>query len=35
MLLSPNPQIQPAVKEDLAFLFHGDQKVRLVAVNTD
>jgi len=35
MLLSPNPQIQPAFKKDLARLFNGNKQIRLVAVNTN
>jgi hypothetical protein len=35
MLLSPNPQLQTAFKEDLARLLNGNKQVRLVAVNAD
>jgi len=35
MLLSPNPQLQTAFKEDLARLLNGNKQIRLVAVNAD
>jgi hypothetical protein len=35
MLLSPNPQIQPAFKKDFTCLLNGNKQVRLVAVNAD
>jgi hydrogenase 3 maturation protease len=35
MLLSPNPQTQPAFKKDFTCLLNGNKQVRLVAVNAD
>jgi hypothetical protein len=35
MLLSPNPQIQTAFKEDFTPLLHSNKQVRLVTVNAD
>ena len=35
MLLSPNSQLQPAFKEDLARFLYGDKQIRFVSVNAD
>jgi len=35
MLLSPNPQLQPAFKEDISPFLYGDKQIRFVSVSAD